>query len=97
MDTISATQVLSGLSVICAGVVITLLRGLNAKSTKHDEAFARIEALLTGANGDNGVIGDVKQLRQRSHDLGASVQNILFRVGALEDRRTGPDDRRASA
>ena len=97
MDTISATQVLSGLSVLCAGVVITLLRGLNAKSTKHDEAFARIEALLTGANGDNGVIGDVKSLRARSHELGSQMQSILFRVGALEDRRTGPDDRRGVA
>lgn len=96
MDTISATQILSGLSVLCAGVVIALLRGLSAKSAKHDEAFARIEALLTGANGDNGIVSDVKQLRSRSHELGASLQSVLFRVGALEERRNGPEDRRTA-
>lgn len=103
MDTISATQVLSGLSTLVGGVVVLMLRALSAKLTSHGEDLARIGVTLTGASGDNGLVGDVKQLRSRSHELGdrqnttaGKVEILTMRLDTL-DRRVGPDDRRSPA
>ena len=95
MDTISATQVLSGLTLVCATVVIGMLNRMSKRSAEHDAAFARLEALLTGASGDNGLVGDVKQLRERSHTLGEKMQHVVFRLAVLEDRRSDEPGRRA--
>lgn len=93
MDTITAAQILSGLSVLCAGVVIAMLRALNKKSAEHDAAFARIETLLTGATGDNGVVGEQKLQRERLHTLSNKQQAtsgkldmLTARVARLEER-----------
>lgn len=80
---------------VLAGFIATIGLILNQKS-----ALVRIETLLTGANGDNGLVGDVKALRKRSHDHGDSlnvvsgkVELVTLRLDTLE-RRVGPEDRR---
>lgn len=85
---------LGGLSLLAAGVIIALLRNLNKKSGDHDQAFARLEAILTGPTGDNGLCGDVKAVKERTHDLSDDMQFVFLKLGV--ERRAGRD-RRASA
>jgi hypothetical protein len=72
---ISLSQIIVGVAVALILAVIAF--GLNVKSS-----LVRIETLLTGANGDNGLVGDVRQLKEWQRDV---------------DRRHGPDDRRGVA
>ena len=51
----------------------------------------RIETLLTGANGDNGLVGDMRDLKTWRQDLDEYA--IPHRLRELE-RRHGPPDRR---
>ena len=57
----------------------------------QSEQLARIETILTGADGTNGLNGEVKLLRQRTHALGdalhatnGKLQDHEFRLGRLE-------------
>ena len=72
--------------VAIALIVAVILFGLNVKSS-----LVRIETLLTGADGSNGLNGDVKQLKEWRQDV--EEHALPRRVEALE-RRWGPDDRR---
>lgn len=111
-----ATQILAvTLSVIGALFLIgvSLLRGsisglradvagVSETQDKQGERLVRIETILTGADGSNGLNGDVKQLRARSHAQGDALHTVNgklqeheFRLDAIE-RRHGPADRRAS-
>lgn len=96
-------------SLLYGGLAVTTLVGLavaafnrqNSSNEKvlatlaeHGEAFVRLETILTGATGNNGVVGDVKMLRERSHTLGEKLQGIVFRVAVLEDRRGDEPGRR---
>lgn len=83
------SQIINGVAI--ALIVAVVLFGLNVKS-----ALVRIETLLTGANGDNGLVGDVKDLRTWRRDV--EDQALPRRIESLEaDRRTGPEDRRGVA
>lgn len=68
------SQVIVGVAIAC--IVGLVAFGLNVKSS-----LVRIETLLTGANGDNGLVGDVRQLKDWQRDV---------------DRRIGPDERRSA-
>ena len=92
----SLSQVIVGVAI--ALIVSVVLFGLNVKSS-----LVRIETILTGADGTNGLNGDVKALRKRTHDHGdsihaahAKIEQHEIRLAAL-DRRFGPDDRRSPA
>lgn len=80
------SQVLGGVAV--ALILAVLAFGLNVKSS-----LVRIETLLTGANGDNGLVGDIKQLKEWRQDVDG--EGLPRRVLEIE-RRHGPDDRRTA-
>ena len=83
------SQIINGVAI--ALIVAVILFGLNVKS-----ALVRIETILTGAKGENGLVGNVKQLNQWRQDL--EQQALDRRLESLEhERRHGPDDRRQSA
>lgn len=80
-----------GFAVLASLVIGIVIRAFNGQKEsnkdvlstlgRHGEAFVRIETVLMGPNGDNGIHGEVRHLRARMDDI---------------DRRLGPDDRRAA-
>lgn len=84
---------------VAAGVILGALGfGLTVKSS-----LTRIEVILTGANGENGLVGDMKQQRERTHALANDVNTIRGTQALHElrldewDRRQGPEDRRVAS
>lgn len=45
---------------------------------------AETTVILTGAKGDNGLLGTVKELRQRSHAHGEEIHGLKGRVALVE-------------
>lgn len=78
------SQVIVGVAI--ALIVAVILFGLNVKSS-----LVRIETVLTGADGTNGLNGDVRQLKEWRQELDEHA--LPRRVTELE-RRHGPLDRR---
>lgn len=76
-----------------AGGLLTGIIALVGLTLNQRSQLVRIETVLTGADGTNGLNGDVKQLRKRTHDL-ADAQHTIngrlqahdFRLDALEGR-----------
>ncbi len=99
----NSTAVLGAGTLLIAGVLITLLQGIKKQQGAHDVKLARIETILTGATGDNGLAGDVKGLREKAHQQGDALHTLRGEMQVYEirlteiDRRHGPDDRRAHA
>ncbi len=96
----TALESLGGLIVICTGWLARSLSGLKSEQQGHGEKLARIETVLTGADGTNGLNGDVKSLRERSHKHSDEIHTIRgqqqvyeLKLGELE-RRVGEPDRR---
>lgn len=90
------SQIIGGVAI---GVILAVLAfGIGVKS-----ALVRIETILTGARGDNGLVGDVRNLHERQH---AFADRLASHDGRLDlhdqrlqeyERRQGPDDRRAAS
>ena len=53
---------------------------------KIDKQVAVLSTVLTGQNGDNGIMGEVKHLRSRQHDLANEVHTVHGRVDLVEFR-----------
>lgn len=98
MDPTSTLTALGGLVVICTGVLITFLRGISTVQTTQGERLVRIETTLTGATGDNGLVGEVKQVRGRQHRLMNDMHTVFGKLGLDSmERRTGYDRREDEA
>jgi hypothetical protein len=69
-------------AVTLMGIGISQLRKIGERQGQHEVKLTRIEVVLTGADGTNGINGEVKQLRRRVDEW---------------DRRIGESDRRHSA
>jgi cell division protein FtsL len=78
------SQVVVGVAI--ALIVSVVLFGLNVKSS-----LVRIETILTGADGTNGLNGEVRSLKAWRQDV--EEQSIPRRVLEIE-RRHGLADRR---
>lgn len=93
----------SSLPVILQGVTLAAVLWLFRTVQQLREGHVQLVTILTGANGDNGINGDVKQLRARSHTQGDDLHTVFGRLDVVDlrldtlDRRVGPDDRRAHA
>ncbi len=92
---VSLSNLLNG--SLLAGLIAVVALVLNQRSQ-----LVRIETLLTGANGDNGLVGDMKTQRQRTHTIANDINTVKgqlalheLRVEAVE-RRVGPEDRRSA-
>jgi hypothetical protein len=87
------------LNVLVSGGIVWLIRASRNAATWQ----SRVDTLLTGASGDNGIVGDVRSLRRRAHEMGDDIHGLKgrseiheIRISTLEgDRRHGPSDRRA--
>lgn len=77
LEAISLSAVLQFL--ICIGIV-----WLGRTSLKNSEALVRVETILTGATGRNGLVEDVAELRQRANIADAAIE-VLKGKGILSD------------
>jgi len=50
-------------------ILITFGTWLIRRVLAHETQFARLSVLLTGFNGDNGMVTDVRQLKQQIKEL----------------------------
>jgi hypothetical protein len=103
VDSITASEALGALAVMGLGVIIRQLSNLNGKANAQGERLVRVETVLTGANGSNGLSGDVKHLKATTHRHGEDLHEVRGKMQVYEiqlealDRRNGPDDRRSPA
>ena len=77
------------LSVILQGVIVAAVLWVGKTSLDHSKALVRIETLLTGANQENGLIGDMKHLRAWKHEAAndlLAVESLARRVETLEQQ-----------
>lgn len=81
------------LASILLSIAIVQLRTQGKTQGDHGKKLVRIETLLTGANGDNGLNGDVRDLKDWRQAF--ELEALPRRIGELE-RRHGPDDRRTA-
>lgn len=49
-------------------------------------AIRSLEIILTGFNGENGVVSEVKHLHRAKHDQGNAIHALTGRVGLVEHR-----------
>ena len=84
----SVSQVVVGVAI--ALIVSVILFGLNVKSS-----LVRIETILTGADGSNGLNGEVKELKAWRQEV--DEHGLPRRVTELERRNGLADRRQASA
>lgn len=70
--------------LVCAGI-LWLIRTTNRLS----ESNVRVETILTGAKGDNGLVGDVKSLRESRHEFNNRIQELQSEHSLLAQRVDG--------
>lgn len=83
-----------GLASLLLTIAVAQLRSQGKTQTEQGQRLIRIETVLTGADGTNGLNGDVKQLKEWRQEVDEHA--LPRRVTALE-RRWGPEDRRQHA
>jgi len=88
---------------ILAGLILAGILWLAKTVNENSKTLTVLQTILTGADGDNGINSEVKQLRRRSHEQGDNIHTLFGKhdlheqriVVLEEDRRIGPADRRA--
>jgi hypothetical protein len=80
------------LASVLLAVAVNLLRSLGKTQADQSRQLVRIETVLTGADGTNGLNGDVKALKEWRQEQ--DEHGLPRRVHVLEERRYGPEDRR---
>lgn len=64
--------------------------------SQHSETLAVMKTVLTGADGTNGVQGEVKSLRAKAHHQGDAIHALIGRAD-ITDMRLDQIDQRLSA
>jgi hypothetical protein len=78
-DTLSLSAVLQFL--ICVGIV-----WVGKTNISNSKALVRLETILTGASGDNGLVSEVGRLRQKQHGLVNDVHGLKGEHSLLSQR-----------
>lgn len=73
------------LPVILGGLILAGILWLVKTTTDHKSDLAVIKTTLTGATGDNGLVGDMKALRSSVHDMRGVAQEHETRITLLEN------------
>jgi hypothetical protein len=90
------TLILQGATL---AAVLWLFRSVQQLREDHVE----LRTVLVGVKGENGINGDVKALRARSHHQGDAIHTLTGKVEVVtirldaHDRRVGEEDRRHHA
>lgn len=71
-------QTVNAILIFLVGAGVVGLFRLSAKVTTLDTA-------IRGVNGDNGIVGSVKELRAAKHDHGDRLHALTGRVSMVED------------
>lgn len=81
-------------AMIGQGLILGAILWVGRTTLKTRESLVRVETILTGPDGSNGLVTDVKAVRAKNHELTNSVhalggkQDLLEqRIGQLEEKR----------
>jgi hypothetical protein len=83
----------ASLAHLLEGLVLLALAGAIGLLLNQRVQLVRIETLLTGADGRNGLMGDMRDLKAWRREI--EEHALPRRLEELE-RRHGPEDRRAT-
>ncbi len=64
-----ANEIIIALLSVNLGILVTGGTWLVARVLTHETQFARLSVLLTGYNGDNGMMSDVRRLKRDVKNL----------------------------
>lgn len=88
-------------NVLVQGGVLALLLYIARLLAGMAKWQAQTSVVLTGINGDNGIVGDVKALRAKMHEHGQAIHVVdgkttvlTIRVEKLEEERRDGIERR---
>lgn len=81
------------LAVILQGLTLAGILGLIGWAFRTDSRLTRLETILTGANGDNGINGEVKGVRARLHKLGDEQHAQSGKLALVDQRLTSLEER----
>ena len=60
---------------------------------EHSVTLAELKTTLTGQSGNNGIVGDVKSLREKAHVQGDHIHALIGRSELAELRLNQIDER----
>lgn len=83
------------IATVLGAVIVAGILWLAKSASETGKAITRMETILTGVNGDNGIAGEVRQLRERSHKHGNEIHRVLGRVDLHEQRLEALEERGA--
>lgn len=73
---------------VLAGAILAAILWLARSVNEYGKALTELRVILTGADGTNGLNGEVKNLRRRAHDLGDAVNALGGKHELLAQRVT---------
>ena len=76
----------STLQTVVAGVVLAAILWLVRSVNDYGKTLTQLQTILTGADGHNGLNGEVKGLRDRVHRHGDAIHAIHGKHDLLEQR-----------
>lgn len=74
------------LESVLAGVVLAAIVWAAKSLSKYGNQLTRIETILTGADGSNGLNGEVRVLRERSHKHSNEINALKGNHALLSQR-----------
>jgi hypothetical protein len=84
------------LPTILGALILAFVLWIAKAVQEHSVALAEIKRDLTGASGDNGVVGETKALRVKAHEHATTIQGLLTH-SEIVDLRLNQIDERLSA
>lgn len=74
------------LTIIVGAAILAGILWLVKTANDTQREVAILRAVLTGSDGDNGIAGDVRGLRVRSHQLAEDLHTVMGKASLLEQR-----------
>lgn len=84
------------LPTILGGLILAGVLWIAKTVSAHSVTLAELRTTLTGAKGDNGIAGEVKQLRAKAHEQAGEIQALTTR-SELHELRLDNHDQLLSA
>lgn len=84
------------LSAIIQSLVVAGIIWVGAKLTRIGERLVRIETVLTGPTGDNGIVSEVRSLREARHANANAIHAVRGELDVLVQRFEDHVEERAS-
>lgn len=79
-------NILSLAVVTLLGIIAYLAKRIVDKVESHSTALTELTIAVTGKSGSNGLVGDIKLLRERSHEHANTLHGALGKIALVEQR-----------